>query len=63
MIFVQAIQERQLAGEIHDMTIHDFISVDLREAVVKQHVAYITVQFVTQQSHIIRDKPRSSSWR
>lgn len=53
--FAHAIQERKNAGEIHEVTIHNFISVHICEAAIKTHLAYITVQFVTQQSHVLRD--------
>lgn len=54
--FDQAIREREKAGETMEETLIGIKTADVVEAYVEDNAAYITVKFISEQVHAIRDK-------
>jgi len=54
--FAAAIDERASAGETMETEVFDFKSVSLREGRLDARVALVTVEFVTEQINVVRDK-------
>ena len=54
--FDHAVKERQTADQTLEATLVKFRSADVIEAWVEDRTANVTVKFVTEQVHIVRDK-------
>ena len=54
--FDQAIREREKAGETMEETLIGIKTADVVEAYMEESAAYITVKFISEQVHAIRDK-------